>query len=157
MKAMTRAISRIALLAAATTWSLTAAAQDAPGSNDVQADVWSTIESEWNAASKGNERWVDEFLADDFVGWGTNSPAPRNKTSTRMWERFQSSQGKSVAHELYPLSIVVRGDVAIAHYLYTAAWQDKDGDVEVNNGRYTDVLVLEDDGWKFLAWHGGDD
>ena len=23
--------------------------------------------------------------------------------------------------------------------------------------RYTDVLVRTEDGWKFLAWHGGDD
>ena len=77
--------------------------------------------------------------------------------STRMWDRFESTQGKAVAHELYPLSIVVHGNVAVAHYLYTNAFEDKDGDVEVSNGRYTDVLVRTDSGWKFLAWHGGDD
>ena len=154
MTAISRAVSRCVMLLAAMSLVSAASAQD--GASD-QADVWSTIESEWNAASKGNDRWIDEFLADDFVGWGTNSPAPRNKTSTRMWERFQQTQGKTVTHELYPLSIVVRDNVAVAHYLYTAAFQNKDGEVEVSNGRYTDVLVLEEDGWKFLAWHGGDD
>ena len=62
-----------------------------------------------------------------------------------------------VAHELYPLAIVVDGDVAIAHYLYTSAYQNKDDEVEMNNGRYTDILVRTAEGWKFIAWHGGND
>ena len=57
----------------------------------------------------------------------------------------------------YLLPLVVREQIAIAHYLYTAAYEDKDGKVETSNGRYTDVLVRTDDGWKFIAWHGGDD
>ena len=154
MTAVSRAVLRFVALVAAMSMTAAVFAQD---SADAQADVWSTIENEWAAASKGNDRWIDQYLADDFVGWGTNSPAPRNKMSTRMWERFQQTQGKTVAHELYPLSIVVRGDVAVAHYLYSAAFENKDGEVEMSNGRYTDVLVLEEDGWKFLAWHGGDD
>ena len=74
-----------------------------------------------------------------------------------MWSRFSETQGKMVAHELYPLAIVIRGDVAVAHYLYTSAYQGKDDEVEMNNGRYSDVLVRTDSGWKFLTWHGGAD
>jgi ketosteroid isomerase-like protein len=65
--------------------------------------------------------------------------------------------GRVVRYELYPLSITVHGDVAVAHYLYSTAFKKKDGDIEMSNGRYTDVLVRTEDGWKFLAWHGGDD
>jgi ketosteroid isomerase-like protein len=65
--------------------------------------------------------------------------------------------GKMIAHELYPLSIVVRGDVAVAHYLYSSATRLTDENIEVGNGRYTDVLVRTEDGWKFLSWHGGKD
>ena len=122
-----------------------------------QADVWATIEATWNNAAKNSDRWIDDYLADDFAGWSNTSPAPRNKTSIRMWDRFERTQGRVVAHELYPLSIIVRGDTAIAHYLYSSAFEDKDGDVEVGNGRYTDILIREDDGWKFIAWHGGND
>ena len=56
-----------------------------------------------------------------------------------------------------PDLIVVNGDIGIAHYLYTSATEDKDGEIETTNGRYTDVLVRTDDGWMFLAWHGGGD
>lgn len=73
-----------------------------------------------------------------------------------MWDRFSEQLGKMVAHELYPLSIVVHDDVAVAQYMYSSAFEDKKGDIERSNGRYTDVLVRTDDGWKFLAWHGGD-
>ena len=130
------------------------AAQDA--TND-QADVWSVVEQQWNAEEKGDKKWIDQLLADDFTGWQKNSPAPRNKASTKMWDRFSDTQGNVVAHELYPLQIIVHGDVAVAHYMYSSAFRDKDGDVEMNNGRFSDVLVRTEDGWKFLSWHGGDD
>lgn len=131
-----------------------ASAQDATGD---QASIWAVVEKQWNDVADGDRKWMDELLADDFTGWPKNSPAPRNKASTKMWNRFNESQGKLVAHELYPLSIVVHENVAIAHYLYTSAYKNKDGEVEMNNGRYSDVLVRTDDGWKFLSWHGGSD
>ena len=126
-----------------------------PGEDSV--DVWAVVEAQWNALESRDDAWIDELLVDEFAGWGTNSPAPRNKASVRMWQRFNDRQGRLVAHELYPLSIVVRNDVAIAHYLYSSAYEDKDGDVEMATGRFTDVLVRTDGGWRFLSWHGGDD
>ena len=122
-----------------------------------QADVWAQVELQWNLVEKKDSKWIDRLLTDDFSGWSSDTPAPRGKASTKMWDRFSDDQGKMVAHELYPLAIIVNDGVAIAHYLYTSAYEDKDGEVEVNNGRYTDVLVQTSEGWKFLAWHGGDD
>ena len=124
---------------------------------DDSIDVWSVIEQEWNADEDGDRDWPDRLLTEDFSGWGYDSPAPRSKTSTKMWDRFSEQLGKMVAHELYPLSIVVHNDVAVAHYLYSSAFKPKDGEIEVSNGRYTDVLVRTDEGWRFLTWHGGDD
>jgi len=124
---------------------------------DDPADVWSMIEEEWNANEKGDKKWPDRLLAEDFTGWGKDSPAPQDVASTKMWVRFNEQTGKMLAHELYPLSIVVHDDVAIAHYLYRSAFQPKGGDIAMSNGRYTDILVRTTDGWKFLAWHGGDD
>jgi len=130
------------------------AAQDV---SDDEANVLLTIEREWEAARKGDQDKVDDMLTDDFMGWGKNSPAPRSKTSTSNWIRFRSEMGRVVRYEIYPLSIVVHGDVAIAHYLYSSAFKKKDGEIEMTNGRYTDVLVRSEDGWNFVAWHGGDD
>src|SRR5210317_1574696 len=117
------------------------------------AAVWSVIEEEWNADEDGDDEWPDRLLADNFSGWPTYSPAPRSKSSIKMWNRFGTQIGKMVAHELYPLSIVIHDDVAVAHYLYSSAFESKDGEIEMSQGRYTDVLIRTEDGWKFLAWH----
>jgi hypothetical protein len=129
-------------------------AQDS--AND-SADVWSVIEEQWNSDEKGDKRWPDRILTDDFAGWRIESPAPRSKSSIKMWNRFSDQLDQMVAHELYPLSIIVHDNVAVAHYLYSSAKQSKDGDIKMSNGRFTDVLVRTDDGWKFLTWHGGAD
>ena len=131
-----------------------ALAQDPPSDG---ANVWVVIEEQWDAEEQGDKRWPERLLTDDFSGWDKSSPAPRSKSSTIYWNRFSERQGKTIAHELYPLSILVRGDTAIAHYLYTTAFQDKDGEIEVTNGRFTDILVRTDAGWRFLSWHGGAD
>lgn len=129
----------------------------AEDSVDDSVSVWSVIEEEWMADEKGDKKWPERLLTENFSGWGNNSPAPRSKSSTMMWNRFNDKLGKMVMHELYPLSIVVHDDVAVAHYLYSSAFESKDGDIEMSEGRYTDILVRTDGGWRFLAWHGGDD
>lgn len=124
-----------------------------------QADVWAQIEQQWNSVEKNDSKWIDSMLTEDFSGWGRGSPAPRNKASTKMWTRFNNEISQMVAHELYPLSIVVHDNVAVAHYLYSSATKQKtkDGKIETTNGRYTDILVRTADGWKFIAWSGGSD
>ncbi len=132
----------------------TALAQD---SADDAADVILVIEEQWEAEQDGNKDWLDEMLHPSFSGWQKNAPAPRSKASTKLWDRFSDTQGKMLEHELYFQNIVVEGDVAVAHYFYTSAYEDRDDEVELSNGRYPDVLVRTEDGWKFIAWHGGDD
>jgi ketosteroid isomerase-like protein len=136
---------------------LAAVAAGAQDAGNEQADVWAVVESQWSADENGDKDWIDDLLADEFAGWPNQAPAPRNRASTKMWDRVMDTAGKMKAHELYPLSIIVRGDVAVAHYLYSTATEDTDGKLKTENGRYTDVLVRTDDGWKFLAWHGGSD
>ena len=133
------------------------AAVIAQDSADDEADVILAIEEQWEAEQKGDKDWLDDELVSDFSGWQKQAPAPRSKSSTKLWNRFADSQGRMLEHELYFQNIVVHGSVAVAHYLYTSAYQDNNDEVEVSNGRYTDVLVRTEDGWKFLAWHGGDD
>jgi len=121
-----------------------------------EAAVWTVIESQWRADQRGDRDWVVRLLSADFVGWPYESPAPRNRTSTRLWSDFTSRQVEVVEFELYPLSILIHDNMAVAHYLYTTAVQSKDDKVEVRNGRFTDVLVRDEETWKFISWHGGE-
>jgi len=119
--------------------------------------VWSVIERSWQAEQRGDAKWIDVLLSPDFVGWEKDSPAPRDKGSTRLWNAFSSKQSDMLEHELYPLSIIVHGDMAVAHYLYSSARKTKGENVKTVQGRYTDILVRSDGEWKFIAWHGGAD
>jgi ketosteroid isomerase-like protein len=130
---------------------------NAQDQGDDSVEVWDTVEQQWDAEENGDNRWIDRRLSDDFMGWSKASPAPQDKTSVRNWDKFRDDLGEMTAHELFPLSIVVHGDMAVAHYLYTSAYTDKEGETETSNGRFTDVLVRDGDDWKFIAWHGGDD
>ncbi len=144
-------------LAVSAIFLMVSASANAQDSADDAAEVILTIEEQWQAEANGDDDWLDEQLLENFSGWPKNAPAPRSQSSTKKWDRFDDDQGETVEYELYFQNIVVHGDVAVAHYFYTNAFQDKDDEVEVSNGRYTDVLVRTDDGWKFIAWHGGDD
>ena len=132
----------------------TAFAQD---HRDDEADVLLTIERAWEANRKGDHDDFDAMLLENFIGWSKSAPAPRGKTSTSRWRRLNDEIGRVTRYELYPLWITVQDDMAIAHYLYSVAVKGKDGEIRMSNGRYSDVLVRTEDGWKFLAWHGGDD
>ena len=132
------------------------AQESLPDEADDQAAVWAAVEAIWAAEEAGDDDWVDTMLSADFMGWPNNSPAPRSRGSIRMWNNFDQEQADGVRHELYPLSIVVHGDMAVVHYLYTNAVQTRDKKIDVTNGRFTDVLVRDDGAWKFISWHGGD-
>ena len=146
--------TKLGLISLAVFLAPAALAQD---TSDDEANVLLVIERAWDADQKGDQERVDELLANNFMGWAKSSPAPRSKNSTSAWARFGRQMGRIERYELYPLSITVEGDVAVAHYLYSVAYKPRGGDVEMNNGRYTDVLVRSADGWRFIAWHGGDD
>ena len=105
---------------------LTSGSAVAQSSVDDQAAVWAAVEAIWSAEESGNADWVEDMLSADFMGWPNDSPAPRSKASVRMWNRFDQDQTSGIAHELYPLSIVVHGDTAIVHYLYTNAIRTRD-------------------------------
>lgn len=145
------------LFAISVTALLLVSSAHAQDQRDDGTDVWIAVEAQWDAEENGDKKWIDRMLADGFYGWVKGTPAPRSKSSTRMWDRFNDEQGEMIAHELYPLEIVVEGDTAIAHYLYSSAYKSSDGEVETNHGRFTDILVRTADGWRFLGWHGGND
>ena len=149
-------MKRSAIFALALVGMLPGAATIAQDIVDDEAEVLLTIERAWEASRKGDHAAAGEMLADNFTGWGKYSPAPRSKNSTIRWMRLSDEMGSVVRYELYPLSITVNDDVAVAHYLYSIAFEDKNDTVEISEGRYTEVLIRTSDGWKFLASHGGE-
>ena len=124
--------------------------------SDKQLEVWNVIEAQWKAAMEKEANWTDKYLHDNFLGWGNQNPTPRNKASVHKWNRYETENSTTLLQELFPIGIVVQGNTAVAHYFYSSATEDKKGERKTAHGKYTDILVKENDTWRFLAWRGGD-
>lgn len=122
-----------------------------------QLEVWGVIEAQWQASMEEDTTWHQRFLHQSFMGWDNDNPTPRNKASVERWNRYGMENITTLMQELYPIGIVVHGNTAVAHYFYSTATENREGEREMTHGRYTDVLVRDGGTWRFIAWHGGDD
>jgi ketosteroid isomerase-like protein len=120
-----------------------------------QEEVWSVVQSQWQASMAKDMEWMERFLHPDFRGWSLSDPAPRDKESASRWARYEMEGGTTLVQDLVPMAIVVHGNVAVVHYYYSQAQTDREGEHKTVHGRYTDTLVKDNDQWRFLSWSGG--
>jgi ketosteroid isomerase-like protein len=122
-----------------------------------QQEVWNFELSQWKRAAAKDSTWVEELVHPAALVWGNANPGPQGKASIARWERYNSGNATTLEQELYPLGIVVHGNMAVVHYRYTTANEDLKKERKTVSGRYMDVLVKENGRWQFIGWAGGDD
>lgn len=129
----------------------------------VQADDWSADQAEvWAAIETCNSHFRDDRLKeimdcihDDFSGWLYSEPVPRGKENFEKVGQYFLRTRDVVAGELRPIDILVYENFAVIHYFYIEITKDGDGNEEINQGRWTDVMVKEGGKWRWIADHGG--
>jgi ketosteroid isomerase-like protein len=103
---------------------------------------------------------VDEFTGcfhEDFVGWGQGYPVPtskddRSKINANGFESFDSD-----TLLFNPISVIVKGNMAIVSYLQTSKVTNKaTEEVEYSTQAWTDVCLKERGKWTWIADHGTD-
>ncbi len=122
-----------------------------------QQEVWNFELSQWKRSAAKDHTWVDEMVHPAALVWGNANPGPQNKASLARWERYNSGNSTTLEQEIFPLGIVVTGNVAVVHYRYTMASEDLKKERKTVTGRYTDVLIKDGGRWQFIGWSGGDD
>jgi len=122
-----------------------------------QNDVWNTIAVTWDAITAQDVTWLETYIHPSFLEWSAEFPMPRDKSSHKKWHKFSWTTSKTLIHELKPVGIVVEGSTAVAHYYYSIVTENKKGERKTIHGRYTDILILEDGKWLYIAWSGGQD
>jgi ketosteroid isomerase-like protein len=125
--------------------------------NKTQKTIWSQVESHWMAQAKKDLGAVMAQLHPDFTGWSHDQPVPDDRQATEKWIRYQMAMRETTMHELKPLEIQVVGNTAVVHYYFVQVSQNPDETHETVRGRFTDVLIRTGEGWKFIAWHGGEE
>lgn len=122
-----------------------------------QQEIWNFELAQWKRAAAKDHTWVEELVHPAALVWANEDPGPLSKASLARWERYNSGNTTTLEQELFPLGIVIQGNVAVVHYRYTTANEDLKKERKTVNGRYTDVLIKEGGRWQFLGWAGGQD
>jgi ketosteroid isomerase-like protein len=105
---------------------------------------------------KKDSSWVEQMVHMKALGWDLENPMPRDRGSLAKWSRFENQNSTILVQELNPVGIIVHRDTAVAHYYYSVASENRQGERETIHGRYTDVLMKQDGKWQFIAWAGGE-
>ena len=122
-----------------------------------QQEVWKVEEQQWQMSKDKDMSWIDKMVHPNLRYWVTGQNTPQNKASLSRWDRFSSAANTTLEQELFPISMTITGNVAVAQYHYQVARENYKKERETVQGHYTDVLVKDGGRWLFLAWEGGDD
>lgn len=122
-----------------------------------QQEVWRFEEQQWKMAAAKDLSWIDKMVHPNLVYWETGQPVPQNRASLQRWNKYGNDNATVLEQELFPISIVITGNIAVVNYAYQIARENYKKERETVTGRYTDVLVKEKGVWMFLTWTGGDD
>jgi hypothetical protein len=122
-----------------------------------QQELWKLEELQWQMAKDKDMSWIDKMVHPNLSYWDTDQSAPQDKASLTRWNRYNNANSTVLEQELFPISMTITGNVAVAQYRYRIARENYKKDRETVSGRYTDVFVKEGGRWLFIAWAGGDD
>jgi len=143
--AISVALCTLSFTAAAQTWSA------------AEQEVWKAVSYAWEVDSAGN---TDAFMGcfhGDYRGWPWGSRVPNSKKTVSKFIGWRHKNFRVNVYNLTPLSIIVKGDMAVVHYLYGRSTTRLEGDAkaEWSEGRWTDILVKENGKWLLVADAGG--
>lgn len=138
-------LAALASAASAQTWSA------------AQQEVWKLEEEQWQMAKDKDLSWIEKMVHANLSYWDSDQIAPQNKASLTRWNRYSSANSTVLEQEIFPISMTITGNIAVAQYRYTIARENYKKERETVSGRYTDVLMKDGARWMFIAWAGGDD
>ena len=122
-----------------------------------QQEIWRLEEQQWRMAAAKDLSWIETMVHPNLNFWQSDQPMPRGRASLARWARYDSTNSTVREQELFPISVTITGNVAVAQYRYQVASENYKKERETVTGRYTDVFIRDGNRWLFIAWAGGDD
>ena len=120
-----------------------------------QKEAWAFELAYWKALSDGDVATTTSSMHDDYRGWSYAQSVPGTKESARNALSHFASGTKTFLHHPTPLAILVRGNLAVVHYVVSFHGTNEKGEHETSEDRWTDTLIKENGKWLLLADHGG--
>ena len=122
-----------------------------------QQEIWKFEQQQWQMSKDKDSSWIDKMVHANLSYWETGEAMPRGMASLTRWNKYSNANNTTLEQEIFPISMTITGNVAVAQYYYRVARENFKKERETVTGRYMDVLVKEGGTWKFIAWAGGDD
>jgi len=122
-----------------------------------QQEIWRLEEQQWKMSAAKDLTWIETMVHPNISYWDVDFPAPQNRASLSRWVKYSSANSTVLEQEIFPISVTITGNVAVAQYCYRTAIENYKKEREVVTGRWTDVFLKEGGRWLFIAWAGGDD
>ncbi len=121
--------------------------------NDQQNDVWKAVETHWEHLL---DKRVDEFIEyihEDMVGFGHESPVSVDKPWLQKWVGFWTKTTDILICELRPIHVIMHSDtLAVLQYLIFTVEKNMEGGKRVIR-RYTMTWQKTGAQWQVLASH----
>jgi hypothetical protein len=116
-----------------------------------QQEVWAAVQAQWHAAMAPDTRSSQRFLYSDSCG-PTGGVQVMCEDESAGWAGYESDSVSALVHALVPIEIVFHGDTArVSYHSYSPTRMDPARNHPILLGRYTDVLVKENNRWGFRA------
>jgi hypothetical protein len=122
-----------------------------------QQEIWRLEDQQWKMNAAKDLAWIETMVHPNISFWDVAYPAPQNKDSLSRWAKYSSTAVTVLEQELFPISVTITDNVAVAHYRYRIASENYKKERETVTGRYTDVFIKRGNQWLFITWAGGDD
>ena len=120
-----------------------------------QEEVWENVEAYWVLSAEEDLEGFLSYFHTDYSGWFNQAPLPSSKSSARKWISHGMKTVDTLVYEINPVAIKIFGNVAVVHYYYIQAVKDAEGKQTTRSGRWTDILMKQDDRWVIIGDHGG--
>jgi ketosteroid isomerase-like protein len=123
--------------------------------SEEQKEVWQQVETSWGHYVKQDlEAWL-RYFHDDYSGWNNQGALPINKDFIRKIVVHEFKTFKVLLYNIQPVAINIHGNVAIVQYYWSTVIKDAEGKETNESGRWTDIIMKENDMWFLIGDHGG--
>ncbi len=117
-----------------------------------QQHVWKCVEDHWDHLINKRIDAFKEYIHDDFIGFGHESPISIDKPWLEKWVGFWTKSTDIIICELRPIHIEIHADIAIVQYFIFTIEKNAGGGKRVIR-RYTMTWKKNHDLWQVIGSH----
>lgn len=120
--------------------------------SEEQHAIWNCVEGHWDHLISGRVEEFIQYIHEDFIGFGHESPINIDQAWLEKWVGFWTKSTKIMICELRPVDIRVHGAIAVVQYFIFTVEKNTEGGKRVIR-RYTMTWKKQGERWVVIGSH----